>query len=332
MRDQLLAYLLGDLTPDESAKIEERVASDPAWQEELDRLRACMESSDTDQEEDCPPQDLTNRTCCLVQKATELFQAKDATTLPAALTESQDPSSGSRRWSFADIVIGACILLALGALVLPALQRNRAEARRIACQNNMRELGLAIQQYAQQHGGQLPPMGPRQNAGLFMVNLANTGAITRERLGQLLVCPASELAEEVSSRQITVIVPTHKQIQLAQGIKLQQLQKHMSGSFAIRVGFIDQQGNYRHIKFTNSSEAPMFADAPSYEVPGFLSGNHGGHGQNVSYQDGSVRFRKQCVGSSCNDHLFLNVKDQHAPGYNLQDVVLLRSEAFPLGR
>jgi len=49
------------------------------------------------------------------------------------------------------VVIG--IIGLLGALLLPALSRARAQGKRISCISNLRQLGLAVQMYLSENGG-----------------------------------------------------------------------------------------------------------------------------------------------------------------------------------
>jgi len=329
MRDELLGYLLNDLSAEQRSRVEARLESDPIWQHELNRLRQCMKAYEVDPEA-CPPEDLVNRTCSFVQKAVE--NVPDASTTPqvapASLTESQDPSSSRRRWSRADIAVGGGIFLALVMLALPALSESREAARRLRCQNNLRDLGAALGDYAEQLGGQLPKIRPGENAGVFVIELADRGLLTRAELQELLVCPSTPLADDVFAGRVVMRVPTRDELATASETVRQQYRKRMSGSFAYRIGYVNAAGEYHRVKFDRSGRAPLLADAPSFSVAGFQSANHGGCGQNILYQDLSARYRRQCVSNDCEDHMFLNANDQHAPGRHRQDVVLLRSEVI----
>ncbi len=61
------------------------------------------------------------------------------------------------------VVIGIIALLA--ALLLPALNRGTIRARRIICENQLRQIGLAFQNFAHDHNGKFPMQVPAGNGG-----------------------------------------------------------------------------------------------------------------------------------------------------------------------
>ncbi len=62
----------------------------------------------------------------------------------------------ARGFTLIDLMITLLVILALVALLLPAVQAAREQARRLQCENNLRQLGVALQNYHQAHG-LLPP-------------------------------------------------------------------------------------------------------------------------------------------------------------------------------
>ena len=68
MRERLIAYLLNDLSAEERIQVEASLQQDPQWQQELERLKSCIEECENESDDAAnPPGDLTTRTCCLIQ-------------------------------------------------------------------------------------------------------------------------------------------------------------------------------------------------------------------------------------------------------------------------
>jgi len=334
MRDELLAYLLDDLDAEDRKHVERRLERDPAYQRELEQLRTCLEASAADSPaEPTPPPDLVHRTCSFVQCAIGKTQptAGGSSAVPASLSESHDGCTCASRWSLVDIAVGAGVLLVIAMLLFPALYGSRSAARRLACQNHLRQLGTALVAYAQSQNRGLPHIARGENAGSFVIDLFESGTLSRQQLAELLVCPSSPLADEVFAGRTAVQIPTREELHAATGQTLAQLRKSMGGSYAYRLGYLNQRGQYLPVKFVGRGDAPMLADAPSFAVAGFQSANHGGCGQNVIFQDLSCRYCSRCISPVGNDHLFLNAVGRQAAGRYMKDVVLGRSEIGPAG-
>jgi len=340
MTDELFAYLMDDLPPERRAAVDERLAADPAWRRELKRLQDCLaEASDPCKCLEEPPQDLVQRTCFLVEHAgqcdcdpTEGGRGAAASNVAAFTATASCAGAASKSWTLADATVGAGILLIVGALVAPALYETRATSRRIACENNLRVLGGALYDYQLQNGQRLPAIMPGQAAGEYTLALVESGLITRDALRDALLCPESQLAQEVSAGRVVVYLPTREELRAARDEMLTQIRKSMGGSYAYQIGYRDQNSVYRQRVFTSDQRSPLLSDAPIVSVGGVRSKNHGGDGQNVLYESGGVRFRRNCVMTPTRDHLFLNALNQQAAGLGEDDFVLCPSDCGPNGR
>lgn len=344
MREQLIAYLLNDLSADERFQVEECLRQDPLWQQELERLTTCLQDDENDAEAVTnPPQDLTLRTCYLVQNTQRPSadqQLPVAHSLPAnsdlepaIFSPKNVPLNTGHHWSLLDLTIAAGILATLAMVLLPALLTSRESARRVVCKNNLHDIGRALLQYAYtgQDHGRLPQIAPHENAGSYTMKLVSSGMIEPRSLAESSLCPSSPLAEEVYAGKSNIFVPTDLQLAKAKPAMRLIIRKRMSGSYAYRLGHY-VRGIYYYIRFTERSDSPMLADAPAQQTNGFFSSFHGGCGKNrgmhVLSQDWSVRF---VLSSRQGDDPYLNFDRQQAAGKGPKDIVMGLSEVRPDG-
>ena len=89
------------------------------------------------------------------------------------------PSGGRSGLTLVELLVVIAIIGVLIALLIPAVQAAREAARRAKCANNLRQLGLAIHSYHDEHGA-LPPCDyaclavppyPHVNRGSALVQL-----------------------------------------------------------------------------------------------------------------------------------------------------------------
>lgn len=98
------------------------------------------------------------------------------------------------------------IIALLAAILFPVFARAREQARSASCQNNLRQIGLALQLYAEDHDGAFPPVSddltpliPRylQEPGLFSCpsSMLTYVMVPGEGLGETGRLPWDEKAE-----------------------------------------------------------------------------------------------------------------------------------------
>jgi prepilin-type N-terminal cleavage/methylation domain-containing protein/prepilin-type processing-associated H-X9-DG protein len=68
-------------------------------------------------------------------------------------------------FTLVELLVVVAIIGVLVALLLPAVQAARGAARRAQCASSMRQIGLAVQQYADAHDGRFPLLAYHNNLG-----------------------------------------------------------------------------------------------------------------------------------------------------------------------
>jgi prepilin-type N-terminal cleavage/methylation domain-containing protein/prepilin-type processing-associated H-X9-DG protein len=75
------------------------------------------------------------------------------------------PDRGMKAFTLVELLVVIAIIGILAALLLPTLEQSKARARRIQCVGNLREAGLAIHLFANDHVGKFPTMVSTNDGG-----------------------------------------------------------------------------------------------------------------------------------------------------------------------
>jgi Protein of unknown function (DUF1559) len=331
MRDQFVRYLLGELNSSEREQLEAQLRDSPEMQREFDYLRNCLSGGCDEAELDPPPAEdaprgLAARTLgriCGDEPCGDIAHS------PTEIAAAYAGPAGTPSWSLADITVAGGVFLAISMLFVPALRQSRDAARRTGCANNLRQLGVMLEGYSDQHGRFFPMVARNQNAGIFAVYLLEEEYAGPDELSRLLLCRSSPLAEDVAENQMLIRVPTMCELASASCKQRKAWIQLMGGSYAYRMGYYEGD-RYCAIRNERSCRKAVLADAPAGKLNCSTSPSHGGCGQNVLYEDGCVRFQKEAMAPEVTgDIIYLNDIGKEAAGLDRNDTVLGRSEATP---
>lgn len=140
---------------------------------------------------------------------------------------------GRTAFTLVELLVAIAIIGVLIALLLPAIQAARAAARRTQCANNMRQIGLAIHQYANTHDGQMPQAYHDFNVASRERTWIYSLAPYMESVDAIRICPEDPQSDErLRDKQTSYILNSYF---AADPPDLESLPP-------------EQQDNYRHVK------------------------------------------------------------------------------------
>lgn len=329
--EDLLGYTLGALDPDDQEQIELLVRELDGLSARVEEIRRTLQPLDGLAPPAKPRTGLARRTCeCIAAVPIEQPHAQSATELPDRrrhwFTERRELPGGRGHTSVMDFVIVAVVLMLLAAIILPAVNHSRFESRVLACQDNMREVGMSLLAFANQQGGKhltIPEDDKLGIAGIFAPTLKETGFVDQD---SLFLCAGNSAGKDIHR-----VIPTREQLRKADGSSLARLQRMAGGDFAFNIG---QQvdGQYAATRNESRSWYVVLADNPSRDLAGRASSNHGGYGQNAFFEDGHIEFLASPVVDG--DSIYENDWGLVAPGAHANDCVvapsgtLVRKKAF----
>jgi len=320
MRENLLGYLLGALDGPEQTDLEQQIENDPQLREQMQSLDAHLAMLEPSRQQHQPPQGLAERVCQAIDSHCREEVPHEKRVSPASLERGVE--TGTTRWTMADLVVVAGIFLAVGFLFFPAIAASHRQAQLAGCQNNLQQIGFALQRFSENNNGYYPKINSLgynlTAAGLYAPLLQDSGLINE---ANLTICPASPLPAGWK-------LPTVDQLKQADGTTLVSLKRHMGGSYAYPLGYMEGD-TYRTPRSLGRPNFAILSDAPSSDSPGQQSTNHDSCGQNVLFDDLHVQYIVGCVLENCGDHFFTNRKGMIAAGLDADDSVLGSSDSTP---
>lgn len=324
MSDRLVAYVLGQLEESDQALVEAEMESNPRARRQVELLRQAISPLAADPPSP-PPPGLVIRT--ITRVAEHLCQPKELPVAPALKT----PAAVVNRswWGRADVLMAACLLIAVLGLGIFGIYRLRAPdsaSTRLECANNLRQLYSALNAYHDQqktYPNVAAEAAPRNVAGMVIPLLCDAGVLPKEAS---LSCPGTGRHE--------ICNLTLDQLRKAPADEFSnQHADKLIPCYAYGLGYYDEDQKYHPPAKPQDSLAsqqyPLLADQPNPNNPLIgNSQNHGGAGQNVLFADGSVRFLSHRNLGEDND-IFTNRKGQLAAGLGAKDFCLGSSRVSP---
>ncbi|MCM2373308.1 hypothetical protein [Aporhodopirellula aestuarii] len=228
MQEDLLGYLLGALEPDEMRRVEQWLREDAEARRELAELERLLERlEEADDADETPPIDLVSRTLANLpplppssgpsgetEYVDHLFEEVDGTTTERERIfgelslSSTSEGGGETTWSLRDWGASLTAAAILVAISIPPLLEGRFAARKAACQDRLRELGVAMTQFASRNAqSRLPSVAPdgyQAFAGVYAPRLQEAGLLSSP---EQTFCPSidrDELWETTWASQSTL--------------------------------------------------------------------------------------------------------------------------------
>jgi hypothetical protein len=314
MDEHLLGYLLGALDPVTHARVKIHLESHPEARERFRLLERALAPLAEDANEP-PPSGLVMATLARI--------AEHRCILPTAPVSppSQAVPPTRRLFRRVDLLVAACLLVVVAGIAFPLVAKARLLQQRIACENNLRQFGLALAAYADRTDGEFPRVerdGPRAVAGIFVPLLRDAGLAQDVSVG----CPA----QGEQKPPMYAVADLERMHARAPEQYLRGVARDLAGNYAYSLGY-KEGDSHRGLRRDSGDGLPILADR-SGEAAG-NSSNHRGDGQNVLYVGGNVRWTVQPTVGEEFDHIYLNHHNRVQAGVCRIDSVLGSSAARP---
>jgi hypothetical protein len=317
---RLLDYHFHQDTPEDRRQTERLLTADVQLQK-LNRSLENMLSPLDEWPNQAPPHDLAERTLVLIQHQR---QAETVAQHTMAFANGESGSSESRancgrgRWVLANlreiITVAACLAIIV-TTYRPGLRYVRQQEQQLQCAAGLRQIGVAVAEYLNDHRGALPYVSQPAGATWWNVGKQDPGQYSNTRNLFLLV------KSDYAAPQLFVCPGVKAQGQAGSPLSPDEVQKladfisrnHINYSFRL-VG-PNQKLEFSPIQPLLTDQSPLFSNFNSdlqkelnlesnKELWQTNSPNHQQRGQNILYSDGHVRFTLTRTPGANQDDIF----------------------------
>jgi hypothetical protein len=317
MDDRLIGYALGLLEPAEQVAVEAHLAAHPDDAAKMERVRRALRPLEANRAGYDPPPGLVAATLA----RTAEYLVTHGMAVPTPLVEParkrparspvDEPVFSSGGWRRADLIVAAGIGFLAFGLLMAGVGKLRQESSVRACQDQLRQLHVALTGYSDTHNGRFPQVGTPQVpvAGAFAAELARAGQYPA---GQVPLCPAAS-------------TPEPRLITTATGNPIP------AAGYAYALGYLSPGGSVTGLRRAEGDEGvsewePIAADLPSI-VP--ASATVHPRGQNILFVGGAVRFSTTPAAGINGDHIYRNDAGLVRAGLYKEDASLGRPSDYP---
>ncbi len=185
--EELIAYLLGDATPQLRKRVETGLADDESLRARLTELRLLLGQLDSLQHTYDPPVDLLASTMARIdaeaaQQSVEGDSREQSSGSKVQLSSSFSAAAEApvRRSTWDSMALVVCLAI-LYCLFLPTVLKARYESRKAQCAHNLHGAGRGLSECAlldpQRRFPAVAVEGPNSFAGIYAVSLSDRGMI-----------------------------------------------------------------------------------------------------------------------------------------------------------